>query len=253
MTDPYFYVQAKVGITKHPGGWRATRELAKLCQIDANKRVLVVGCGTGISAAKLAKEFGCKVVGVDISPEMVKAASREIKKPGLEFKVGDAQALPFKDNSFDAVISESVTAFPPDKQKAVGEYARVVKPNGFVGLNETTWLLTPSKELVDYALNAMGGARPEREEGWRRLLENAGLKVVFAEQRKIRAVEQAIGEMQLSGFTRSMKAGYNFFKHYLTEKEFRQSAHALAKRAMRLPKGFLKQLGFGIYVGKKLK
>ena len=251
MSSPYFYVQARVGITKHPGGWNSTKKLIRLCEIDKSKHVLVAGCGTGTSALKIAKVSGCKITGIDLSPEMVKVALKDAKNTDFEFKVGGVQKLPFKDNTFDAVLSESVTAFPPDKQKAIKEYARVLKPGGFVGMSETTWLSPPPKELVDYVFNVMGEVRPESKENWKKLLENAGLKIVLAEETKIKVFEQAMGEMQLTGFTQSLKAGYNFFKYYLTEKKFRQGVHSLVKSAMRLPKGFLKYLGSGIYVGKK--
>ena len=64
--------------------------------------------------------------------------------------MADAQDLPFEDDLFDAVTTESVTAFPADKQKAVGEYTRVTKPGGYVGLNESTWpKVPPAPEMVD--------------------------------------------------------------------------------------------------------
>jgi len=247
MEDAYFYVQAEIGITKHPGGWKATKELVKLCHIDDTKYVLVVGCGTGISAVKIAKVFGCRVMGVDISPGMIKNA---IKQKNIKYKVGDAQKLPFKNNTFDAVISESVTAFPSNKQKAVREYARVLKKDGYVGLNETTWLSKPTKELKEFALKAMGGCKPEFGSGWKKLLENAGLKVVLVEPQKIKAFEQAIGEMQMNGF-RSITAFSKMFLYYFTRKEFRKAVHTLVKDAIHLPKGLMKSLGVGIYVGKK--
>ena len=57
--------------------------------------------------------------------------------------VADAQCLPFADRTFDAVICESVTAFVPGKLRAVAEYARVMRPGGYVGLAEGTWLTPP--------------------------------------------------------------------------------------------------------------
>ena len=81
---------------------------------------------------------------MDIRPAMVERSRERARREGLEgrvsFVVADAQALPFEDGPFDAVITESVTAFPADKQKAVREYARVARPGGYVGLNESTWL-----------------------------------------------------------------------------------------------------------------
>jgi arsenite methyltransferase len=90
--------------------------------------------------AGIAKKVGCRVIGVDIKEKMIeqskKRAYHQKVTDRVEFKVADAQDLPFNDGMFNAVITESVTAFPTDKQKAVNEYARVTKSGGFVGLNE---------------------------------------------------------------------------------------------------------------------
>ncbi|MBU4502307.1 MAG: class I SAM-dependent methyltransferase [Nanoarchaeota archaeon] len=248
MKDPYFDVQSEMGITKHAGGWKATKELAELCHIGNNKYVLVVGCGTGISANKLQKEYKCKLLGVDLHPRMIEQSKKEY--PDMKFQVADAQKLPFKSNTFDAIISESVTAFPPGKLKAIKEYRRVLKPKGYVGLNETTWLSKPRKELTDYTVKAMGGVRPESGRNWENLIRKAGLKVVFAEPRKIKAFEQAVGEMQLNGL-KNIKAFSRLIPYYFTKKEFRQAMNELVKHAVHVPKGFLKCLGYGLYVGQK--
>ena len=88
-----------------------------------------------------------KVVAIDISRDMVKRAEERAKKKRVkdkvEFRVADAQNLPFEDDLFDAVISESVNAFIEDKQKAINEYKRVVKPGGYIGFNEATWIEMP--------------------------------------------------------------------------------------------------------------
>ncbi|MDF1530889.1 MAG: class I SAM-dependent methyltransferase [ANME-2 cluster archaeon] len=125
LENPYFDVQAEMGITKHAGGLDATKELVELCHIDENKILLVVGCGSGLSACKIAKIYGCRIIGIDISKGMVDRFSKRAHKQGLadrvEFRVADAQDLPFEDTIFDAAISESVTAFPADKAKALSE------------------------------------------------------------------------------------------------------------------------------------
>ncbi|MDF1556573.1 MAG: class I SAM-dependent methyltransferase [ANME-2 cluster archaeon] len=141
LENPYFDVQAEMGITKHAGGLDATKELVELCHIDENKIVLVIGCGSGISACKIVKIYGCRIVGIDISKGMVEQSNRRAQKQELadriEFRVADAQDLPFEDNTFDAAISESVTAFPEDKAKALSEYVRVVKKGGTSDLTKS--------------------------------------------------------------------------------------------------------------------
>ncbi len=136
----FFDFAAKVGLTKHLGGLVATEELIELCHIGGSKYVLDVGCGAGVTPSYIAKRCGSKVVGVDISEGMIDRSREKAKREGVadrtEFRVADAQDLPFEDDLFDAVITESVTSFPENKQRAVNEYVRVTKPGGYVGLNE---------------------------------------------------------------------------------------------------------------------
>ncbi len=127
--DSFFYL----------GGRKSTEELLEIFEIDEDKVILVIGCGSGYSASHIAKTYGSKVVGIDISYEMIQKAKERVKTENLEDKVeiryGDALNIPFEENSFDIVITEFVSIFL-DKKKAFKEYSRVVKPRGFVGINE---------------------------------------------------------------------------------------------------------------------
>lgn len=249
MKNPYFDLQAEIGISKHGGGWKASKQLAELCHINNNKYVLVVGSGTGASAYKLYKEYKCKMVGIDLHPRMVEEASKDYQE--IKFQLADIQNLPFKNNTFDVVISESVTAFSPDKLKALKEYKRVVKPKGYIGLNEVTWASKPSKKLEDYVKIALGGAKPELKEDWKKLFQKAGLNIVFSEQLKMKFFEQMIAELQVNGLTRNLKAYYKLFLYYLTRKDFRKDSHKMAKDLWHMPKGLFKQFSYGLYVAQK--
>jgi SAM-dependent methyltransferase len=93
-------------------------------------RVLDVACGTGalaLAAAAIAGPSG-SVVGLDANPEMLAVARR--KPVAIEWLDGSAEALPFADNSFDAVVSQFGFMFFEDKPKALTEMMRVVKPGG---------------------------------------------------------------------------------------------------------------------------
>ena len=115
----YFDFLADVGITKHYGSLNVTQELAALCRIGQGQTVLDVGCGVGVTPCYLAKEHGCRVVGVDITPKMVERSQERAEREGVadqvEFRVADARALSFEDNLFDAVLCESVVVFVKDK------------------------------------------------------------------------------------------------------------------------------------------
>jgi len=130
----FFGLQAKIGVTKHIGGLKATRYLIEHCNIDDSKYMLVVGCGNGTSAIKIAKLTGCRIAGIDISKTMVELANEKLENIVLDrikFKVGDTENISFPDNTFDVVISESVTAFT-DRRKALSEYQRVLKKDPFI-------------------------------------------------------------------------------------------------------------------------
>ena len=85
---------------------KATKEMIELCRIEKGKLILDVGCGTGKTSCYITKKYGCSVVGVDISKKMIswsqKRAIREGLEDKIEFRVSDAQNLPFEDRIFDA-------------------------------------------------------------------------------------------------------------------------------------------------------
>ncbi len=197
----YFQIQGIWGVTKHFGGVRISQRLAELCNIGKDSYVLEVGCGTGMNTCRLAEKIGCHVVGVDLSEQMVSWAQRRVERKELSgrvsVRVADAQELPFEDATFDAMLCESVTAFVPDKDKALSEYRRAVKPGGYVGLNEGTWVRgEPPQELAEYVRQWMAGADFRSAEGWRSLLEKAGLKEIQVETHELEVIRQRLDEMQ---------------------------------------------------------
>jgi ubiquinone/menaquinone biosynthesis C-methylase UbiE len=157
----YFDAQASWGISKpHYGGLKATLELLRMCHLKEDYYVLDVGCGAGITSCYISERFGCRVVGVDLSEKMLSLAKERARRKKIEktdFKKADAQDLPFEDGTFDLVISESVVSFVKDKEKAIKEYARVVKAGGYVGINEAIWLKdSPPSELDEYVRRISG-------------------------------------------------------------------------------------------------
>jgi SAM-dependent methyltransferase len=88
--------------------------------------VLDVGCGAGEMAKRIADELGVRVVCVDTSERMVSLA----RDADLEARVGDVQALPFEDGQFDCVVAAWLFYHVADRERAIAECARVLRPGG---------------------------------------------------------------------------------------------------------------------------
>lgn len=254
MKNQYFTLQSSWGLTKHMGGLEATKELIELCHIHKNSYVLEVGCGVGLTTCYLAKEFDCKLIAIDICEEMVKIAEERAKRMGvknkIEFKTADAQLLPFDDNFFDVVICESVNAFIENKQKAINEYKRVVKPGGYVGFNEATWIKLPPSELVEYLSSALGGAQFLTAEGWKSLLKEAGFHNIIVKVYSTTAWRQWISEVKEINIRDFLNAWGRFLLLLFKSKEVRKYIKEISKPPKSIFKLF-KYFGYGIYVGRK--
>lgn len=252
----FFDFAAEVGLTKHIGGVKATDELLQLCKVTNKSYILDVGCGVGVTACYIAKKIGCRVMGVDIMPKMVERsverAKRERMGDRVEFRVADAQDLPFTNALFDAVITESVTAFPEDKQKAVNEYTRVTKPGGYVGLNETCWLkYPPPAEVVAWAARDVGASvKPLSLDAWRGLLVNAGLKEITSVIYSINLQEESKGILQRYGLAGSLRIMARMLWLYARSPAYRKFAQGVRQDGI-IPHNLVEYFGYGLFVGCK--
>jgi len=123
-------------------------------KIKKGDTVLDLGSGAGIDAILAAKKVGNqgKVIGVDMTEEMVEKAKSNAKKQNItniEFLLGEIESLPLKDNSVDVIITNCVINLTPDKTKAFNEAYRVLRPGGKIYLSDIVLL----KELSDKQKN----------------------------------------------------------------------------------------------------
>ncbi len=251
-----FDFQAEAGLTKHFGGLGASEELVELCHIGEGSYVLDVGCGAGQTPCYLARRHGCSVVGVDILEAMIERSRERAEREGVtdkvEFRVADALDLPFEDDAFDAVITESVTVFPEDKERAISEYARVTKTGGYVGLNEATLLKTPPPpEVVAWTSQDLGAqVKPLTSEGWAELLEGAGLREIVARTYEIQVRKEAKELVRRYGYGGMLRSMWRALSLYARSPDYRRFVKEVRSRGI-VPDNLTEYLGYGIYVGKK--
>lgn len=245
----YFDMQAAIRHTKHVGGWESTKEIAEMCGLEPGQELLYVGSGSGVAAIQIAQTYACKVIGVDLLETMVAAAEQWAVQRGatdlVEFRVADAQALPFPDDRFDVLLCESVNVFVPDLQKAAGEYVRVVKPGGYVALNESVWYRDPPEkgEQVMYDLT---GQRLRRPQEWIDMLRNAGL--IEIQDRTYPVQMKAEMRSQLGFLSARDYLGIlgRTVKSLFTDPATRRTI----RLAFNEPRSIVEHMGYGLYVGK---
>jgi SAM-dependent methyltransferase len=122
---------------------KANSQILDAASVSGGSRILDVACGPGFLAADAAKR-GATAAGIDFAPNMV-AIARSMN-PGADIREGDAQALPFADRSFDAVVCSLGILHFPHPEKAASEAYRVLDGNGHYAL--TTWAPPASDNLM---------------------------------------------------------------------------------------------------------
>jgi ubiquinone/menaquinone biosynthesis C-methylase UbiE len=155
--------------------------------------------------------------------------------------------LPFADGQFDVALCESVGTFIADKARVARELARVVRPGGYVGLNEEVWLQTPPPvELVDFIRRTWEiEAEVPTTEGWVAMLEDAGLTVTaetfaFDSRRESTQMRRYRPRDLFRMVSRTLAL-------YVRSAEFRR----YMKGRGRLPRDFFKYWGYALFVGRK--
>jgi ubiquinone/menaquinone biosynthesis C-methylase UbiE len=156
------FMANEVGIkVLHPGGYKSTKELCSMCDLNESSYVLDLACGVGTTAFFISDRYGCRIAGIDISEDLIAIANKDLGKRGdegnIRFEVADALEIPFPDNTFDAVISQAFFILIDEKEEALEEISRVLKPGGYFGSLELSWFKAPPErvyeELVDKTCN----------------------------------------------------------------------------------------------------
>ncbi len=127
-----------------------------LASLREGEAVLDLGSGAGFDCFLAASKVGDngRVIGVDMTPEMIEKARENARKGGyenVEFRLGEIENLPVADNSVDVVISNCVINLAPDKRRVFKEVYRVLKPGGRLMVSDIVLL----KELPDFIKNSI--------------------------------------------------------------------------------------------------
>jgi N-acetylglutamate synthase-like GNAT family acetyltransferase/SAM-dependent methyltransferase len=166
--------------------------------VQEGQTVLDIGSGAGIDCFIAAEKVGPtgKVIGLDMTPEMIERARRNAREAGVanvEFRFGEAEKMPVDDASVDWVISNCVINLSPDKPAVFAEIGRILRPGGRISISDIVAQDLP--EAVRQSRDAWTGclAGAISEEAYVRGLEAAGLRDVRVSSRIVYDASQLKG------------------------------------------------------------
>ncbi len=174
-----------------------------LASLKEGERVLDLGSGAGFDCFLAAKKVGKqgKVIGVDMTPEMLDKARANVKKgkySNVEFRLGEIENLPVADNSVDVIISNCVINLAPNKKRVFEEAFRVLAPKGRLMVSDIV-LLKKLPESIQNNVEAYAGciAGAEIKGKYLELMTKAGFREVKVIDEKTYPLEYIISESTL--------------------------------------------------------
>ncbi len=245
----YFQVWERTGVTEHMGGIEATEALARMARVASGQLILDIGCGTGYTAAYIARDHKARVICIDLMPGLLTIAGKRITREGLGDRVSfiraDAHHMPFRNGVFDRALAESVLVFC-DKEQVANEVSRILKPGGLFGDNELTFLEPPPAELREMLSMDRGlGMEPMTENGWEEIYKNSGLYPVSRRVRRVNFLSQLIDHIRIDGPIRYFSSAIKGITDVRLRKGFFNKYTGKAARK------FSSYVGYGLYVSER--
>ena len=177
----------------HIGGRQASEEFIDQLELSTDNHVLDVGCGIGGTSRFVASHFGCRVTGIDLTPEFVSTGQSLCDWVGLTGQVkltqGDATEMPFSDESFDAAFMLHVGMNIANKIGLFEEVYRLIKPGTVFGVYDV--MLTGDEELtypVPWSTTPDTSALATQDQ-YIEALEQAGFDIINIRDRREFAAE----------------------------------------------------------------
>jgi len=195
-----------------------------LASLKEGERVLDLGSGAGFDCFLAAKKVGTKgkVIGIDMTPEMLDKARANAKKgkyTNVEFRLGEIENLPAADHSVDVIISNCVINLSTDKKRVFEEAFRVLAPNGRMMVSDIV-LLKPLPDTVQKSVEAYAGciAGAEIKDKYLELIRKAGFQEVKVLEEKTYPLEYIVSEDTLKDAIELTK---------MTDEELRETAKSV--------------------------
>ncbi|MFV8240799.1 class I SAM-dependent methyltransferase [Aerococcus viridans] len=179
-----------------PGGKRTITKIMNSVFLPSNPKILEIGSNTGFTSIELAKLIeDANIIGIDVNENAVEKSKVILKKEPMyiqkkvDFRVGDASDLDFEDNSFDMIITGGANTFinESDREKAVKEYRRLLKPNGFLSITNLFYDKPIPKDLLDDLEKVLNfRIKPWRRAYWLDLFLSSGMELFSYNEQKMK-------------------------------------------------------------------
>ncbi|MDR2545199.1 MAG: class I SAM-dependent methyltransferase [Methanobrevibacter sp.] len=142
-----------------PGGIKTILHFINYSNIKNNSKILEIGTSTGFTAIEIAKRIDCEIVAIDINKDSLKIAEDRAKKydvhDKIKFSQENAMNLSFEDEEFNFVFSGNILSYIPEREKALKEYMRVLKPGGVLFAVPMYYKKIPSDVFFEKICNAL--------------------------------------------------------------------------------------------------
>jgi arsenite methyltransferase len=179
-----------------PGGSVLTERALKFCNLLPGSHIADVGCGAGGTLENLELTGIYRLVGLDHSDKLLGEAASRLTSGSLIR--GQAETLPFKQGSLDAIFCECVLSMISDKITVLDECARVLKEGGFLIVSDLFYQGTPCAKVDKTESQKSTIERLLTEEGFTGLLEKLGFSVLLREEHK-GFLKEFVARMILAG------------------------------------------------------